>query len=65
MLSGWEGTSNRVPMLCWPFFAQQPINCKYACIYWGVAMEIHNVVSRDDVEQMVRELMGGEKGKEM
>eukprot|EP00257_Ricinus_communis_P021871 XP_015581445.1 7-deoxyloganetin glucosyltransferase [Ricinus communis] len=67
--SGWgstiESLSAGVPMLCWPFFADQPTNCRYSCNEWGVGMEIDNNVKRDEVEKLVKELMEGEKGKEM
>uniref|UniRef100_A0A2P2MQH5 anthocyanidin 3-O-glucosyltransferase n=1 Tax=Rhizophora mucronata TaxID=61149 RepID=A0A2P2MQH5_RHIMU len=67
--SGWNSTiesiSAGVPIICWPFFAEQPTNCRYSCIEWGIGMEINNNVKRDEVEILVRELMEGEKGKEM
>ncbi|XP_057954865.1 7-deoxyloganetin glucosyltransferase-like [Malania oleifera] len=67
--SGWNSTleslAGGVPMMCWPFFADQPTNCRYACGEWGIGMEIDSVVKRGEVEKLVRELMGGEKGKEM
>ncbi|MQL72720.1 hypothetical protein Taro_005040 [Colocasia esculenta] len=66
---GWnsmlESILNGVPMLCWPFFAEQPTNCRYACKEWGVAMEIEGDVQRGQVEGLVREMMGGPKGNEM
>lgn len=68
---GWnsmlESLSSGVPMLCWPFFAEQLTNCHYACSVWGVGMEIDKDVKRDEVEALVRVLMDGdgEKGKEM
>lgn len=52
-------------MLCWPFFADQTTNCKLACNDWGVGVEIDKNVKRDEKEMYVRELMQGEKGKEM
>ncbi|XP_057459714.1 UDP-glycosyltransferase 85A8-like [Actinidia eriantha] len=52
-------------MACCPFFADQQINCRYCCTEWGVGMEIDNDVNREEVEQVVRELMEGEKRKEM
>ncbi|KAM7520780.1 hypothetical protein LguiB_019742 [Lonicera macranthoides] len=67
--SGWNSTlesiSNGVPMICWPFFAEQQTNCWYCCSQWGIGLEIDNNVKRDEVDSLVRELMVGEKGKEM
>uniref|UniRef100_A0A2N9GQT2 Glycosyltransferase n=1 Tax=Fagus sylvatica TaxID=28930 RepID=A0A2N9GQT2_FAGSY len=67
--SGWNSTlesvCNGVPMISWPFFAEQQTNCRYSCIEWGIAMEIDNNVQRDEMEKLVRELVDGEKGKEM
>ncbi|XP_058087002.1 7-deoxyloganetin glucosyltransferase-like [Magnolia sinica] len=66
---GWNSTLesvyNGVPVICWPFFAEQQTNCRYACIHWGIGMEIDNEVKREEVEGLVREMMEGEKGKEM
>ncbi|PON88038.1 UDP-glucuronosyl/UDP-glucosyltransferase [Trema orientale] len=66
---GWnsiiESLSSGVPMLCYPFFAEQQTNCRFACNEWGVGLEIENDVKRDQVEKLVRELMEGEKGKKM
>ncbi|KAM0879009.1 hypothetical protein ACQ4PT_034523 [Festuca glaucescens] len=67
--SGWnsslESISSGVPMVCWPFFADQQTNCRYKCTEWGVGMEIADDVRRDEVEAMIREVMEGEKGGEM
>lgn len=66
---GWnsimESISNGVPMLCWPCFADQQMNCKYVCHEWGVGMEIENDVKREKVERLIREVMDGDIGKEM
>ncbi|KAG2705072.1 hypothetical protein I3760_05G035500 [Carya illinoinensis] len=66
---GWnsmiESMCAGVPMLCWPFFADQQTNCRFACVEWGIGMEIDSNVKSDEVEKLVRELMEGEKGKEM
>ncbi|XVF39538.1 hypothetical protein PTKIN_Ptkin01aG0042300 [Pterospermum kingtungense] len=67
--SGWNSTiesiSSGVPMICWPFFAEQQTNCWFACNEWGISMEINSDVKRDEVGRLVRELMVGEKGKEI
>ncbi|KAM3373194.1 hypothetical protein ACQJBY_019905 [Aegilops geniculata] len=67
---GWnsmmEGLSAGVPMLCWPFFAEQQTNSRYACVEWGVGMEVGDDVRREVVEARIREVMGGEGvGREM
>ncbi|ERN14697.1 hypothetical protein AMTR_s00038p00222070 [Amborella trichopoda] len=69
--SGWnsmlEAICNGVLVICWPFFAEQHTNCRYACIEWGFGMEIDNNVNvkRDTVEAELRELMEGMKGTEL
>ncbi|MQL93637.1 hypothetical protein Taro_026287 [Colocasia esculenta] len=67
--SGWNSTLESicegVPMLCWPFFAEQQTNCRYACAEWGIGMEIDSNVRREEVAALIRELMAGTRGKEM
>jgi len=66
---GWNSTIESicagVPMLCWPFFADQPTNCRTICNEWGIGIEIDTDVKRKEVEKHVNELMVGEKGKKM
>ncbi|EXB55268.1 UDP-glycosyltransferase 85A2 [Morus notabilis] len=66
---GWNSTieslTTGVPIVCWPFFAEQQTNCRFSCGEWSVGMEIDSDVKREKVEKLVRELMDGEKGKEM
>ncbi|KAF0933080.1 hypothetical protein E2562_013823 [Oryza meyeriana var. granulata] len=67
--SGWNSTleslAGGVPVISWPFFADQQTNCRYQCNEWGVGMEINSNVKRDAVARLIAELMDGEKGKEM
>jgi len=66
---GWNSTvesiCNGMPLICWPFFAEQQTNCWYSRTKWGIGMEIDANVKRTEVERQVRELMAGEIGKEM
>ncbi|KAL6531690.1 hypothetical protein OROMI_028053 [Orobanche minor] len=67
--SGWNSTLESiiggVPVVCWPFFAEQQTNCRFSCVEWEIGMEIDNYVKRDEVEVLVREMMDGEKGGKM
>jgi UDP:flavonoid glycosyltransferase YjiC (YdhE family) len=67
--SGWNSTLEAmcggVPVISWPFFADQQTNCRYQCNVWGVGMEIDANVRRDAVAGLITELMEGEQGKEM
>ncbi|XP_075520760.1 7-deoxyloganetin glucosyltransferase-like [Primulina tabacum] len=67
--SGWNSTieciSEGVPMICWPFFAEQQTNCRYVCTEWEIGLEIEGDVEREKVANLVKVLMEGEKGKEM
>ncbi|KAK7381202.1 hypothetical protein VNO78_33733 [Psophocarpus tetragonolobus] len=66
---GWnsiiESICAGVPMLCWPFFSDQPTNCRYICNECGIGIKIDTNVKREEVEKQVNELMVGEKGKKM
>lgn len=69
--SGWgstiESLSAGVPMICWPFEGDQMTNCRYTCKEWGVGMQINGDEDgiRNEVQKSVRELLEGEKGKQM
>ncbi|CAL4966944.1 unnamed protein product [Urochloa decumbens] len=67
--SGWNSTLESicagVPMICWPFFAEQTTNCRYACANWDIGLEIDNNVTREEVARLIEEAMDGDKGKDM
>ena len=60
-----ESILEGVPMVCWPFFAEQQTNCRFKCTEWGIGMGIGGDVKRVEVEALIREAMEGEKGREM
>jgi hypothetical protein len=64
---GWNSTLESVcagvPIICWPFFADQQPNCRYACTNWGIGMEVNHDVKRDEVKELVKEMIQGDKGK--
>lgn len=66
---GWnsmmESVSAGVPVICWPFFADQQTNCRYACTEWGIGVEVEHDVRREEIEGLVRLVMEGEEGKSM
>ncbi|KAF8739378.1 hypothetical protein HU200_013862 [Digitaria exilis] len=63
--SGWNSTCESVaagvPMVCWPGFADQYTNCKYACDVWGVGVRLDAEVRREQVSEHVREVMASEE----
>lgn len=66
---GWnsilETVCEGVPVICWPFFADQQTNCGYACSSWGIGLEVKHDVKRHEIEALIKEMMEGEKGKEL
>ncbi|XVF61609.1 hypothetical protein PTKIN_Ptkin08bG0144200 [Pterospermum kingtungense] len=60
-----EAICTGVPVICWPFFADQQTNCRYACTTWGIVMEVDHDVKREKIEFLVKEMMEGNKGKKM
>lgn len=73
---GWnsvlESICAAVPIVAWPLMAEQPLNAKFVVeeIQIGVRVEtcdgsLNGLVKWEGLEKRVRELMEGEKGKEM
>ncbi|KAF8747266.1 hypothetical protein HU200_013256 [Digitaria exilis] len=63
--TGWnsmlESIAAGVPMVCWPVFAEQYTNRKYACEVWGVGLRLDEEVRREQVAERVKEVMESEE----
>ncbi|XVF83824.1 hypothetical protein PTKIN_Ptkin16aG0524200 [Pterospermum kingtungense] len=59
--SGWNSTFESVvagvPMICWPYFADQQINSRFVSEVWKIGLDMKDVCDRKVVEKMVNELM--------
>ena len=59
--SGWNSTLESivagVPMICWPYFADQQINSRFVSEVWKLGMDMKDVCDRVMVEKMVNHLM--------
>uniref|UniRef100_A0A7N2RA04 UDP-glycosyltransferases domain-containing protein n=1 Tax=Quercus lobata TaxID=97700 RepID=A0A7N2RA04_QUELO len=59
--SGWNSTLESivagVPMICWPYFADQQINSRFVSEVWKLGMDMKDVCDRVMVENMVNHLM--------
>lgn len=66
---GWNSTLESlaagVPVICCPFIGDQPTNCRYCCVEWGIGIEVEGEVSRECVVRLVRELIDGEAGRRL
>ena len=66
---GWnsmlESVCAGVPMLCWPFAADQQTNSRMACTEWRVGVELSEDPGREEVEAAIRQVMGGGRGEEL
>lgn len=58
---GWNSTLESivagVPMLCWPFLADQQINSRFVGEVWKIGMDMKDSCDRVVIEKMVRDLM--------
>lgn len=59
--SGWNSTLESiaagVPMICWPYFADQMINSRFVSEIWKIGLDIKDTCDRLIIEKTVRELM--------
>lgn len=59
--SGWNSTlesiASGMPMLCWPYFADQTINSRFVSNVWKVGLDMKDTCDRVVIEKMVREIM--------
>ncbi|KAI4314430.1 hypothetical protein L6164_027340 [Bauhinia variegata] len=59
--SGWNSTLESivagVPMICWPFFADQQINSRFVSHVWKLGMDMKDVCDRKVLEKMINDLM--------
>eukprot|EP01018_Ginkgo_biloba_P006958 Gb_03938 [translate_table: standard] len=76
--SGWNSTvesiSMGVPMIGWPYFGDQSLNCRFAKDVWKVGLDMNTVmddgdhevlVKKEKVEMLVRTLMKEPHGHEL
>ncbi|KAJ1253596.1 hypothetical protein BS78_K021100 [Paspalum vaginatum] len=69
---GWNSTleaiANGVPMVAIPHWADQPTISKYMESMWGMGLRVHKdkngLVTRDEVERCIKEVMDGERKDE-
>ncbi|XP_060193197.1 UDP-glycosyltransferase 83A1-like [Lycium barbarum] len=65
---GWNSTieaiSNGVPILCWPYFADQYMNQSYICDIWkvglGLKKEGNGIISCGEIKVKVEQLLGND-----
>ncbi|XP_073021527.1 7-deoxyloganetic acid glucosyl transferase-like [Primulina eburnea] len=63
--SGWNSTLESivagVPMICWPYFADQQVNSRFVSEVWKIGLDIKDSCERVVIENAVRELMEARK----
>ena len=51
-----ESIGVEVPMICWPYFADQQVNNQYVNKVWKLGLDIKDVCDRVIIEKMVNDL---------
>jgi hypothetical protein len=63
--SGWNSTLESVvcgvPMICWPYFADQQINSRFVSEVWKIGLDMKDTCDRKVVENMVNDVMVNRK----
>ncbi|OMO76299.1 UDP-glucuronosyl/UDP-glucosyltransferase [Corchorus olitorius] len=58
---GWNSTLESVvagvPMICWPYFADQQLNSRFVSEVWKLGLDMKDMCDRRVVEKMVNDLM--------
>ncbi|KAL2541666.1 UDP-glycosyltransferase 85A2 [Abeliophyllum distichum] len=59
--SGWNSTLESIvvemPMICWPYFADQAINSRFVSEVWKLGLDMKDSCDRMIIEKMVRDIM--------
>ncbi|KAK3031049.1 hypothetical protein RJ639_035080 [Escallonia herrerae] len=59
--SGWNSTLESivegVPMICWPYFADQQVNSRFVGEVWKLGMDMKDTCDRTIIEKMVRDVL--------
>ncbi|KAK6145435.1 hypothetical protein DH2020_022255 [Rehmannia glutinosa] len=59
--SGWNSTLESIaiglPMLCWPYFADQTTNSRFVSEVWKIGLDMKDTCDRILIEKMVRDIM--------
>ncbi|XP_024986923.1 7-deoxyloganetic acid glucosyltransferase-like [Cynara cardunculus var. scolymus] len=60
--SGWNSTLESivaaVPMICWPYYADQQVNSRLVGEVWKLGFDMKDICDRVVVEKIVKDLMG-------
>ncbi|KAK9913656.1 hypothetical protein M0R45_037466 [Rubus argutus] len=67
--NGWNSTLESicegVPMICFPFSADQMVNARYVSDVWKIGLQLELGIQRGEIERAIRRLMMEKQGEEM
>ncbi|KAF5770970.1 putative UDP-glucuronosyl/UDP-glucosyltransferase [Helianthus annuus] len=65
---GWNSTLESVcegvPMICWPFWGDQPLDARYVSDVWKVGVYLENGWKREEITGAIRRVMTDEEMRE-